>query len=179
MKLEVFRNYIKSIPQNGSVLEIGCGMGDILRKILEIRSDLKIYCIDIQDVKNFLPAGVSFVIADAEEKLPFEENTFDGVVCLHVLEHLQKPQKTAEEVFRILKKGGSVLAETPHWITTFKPFGFNFYDDHTHVRPHTVGSLSGIFSKFSNITSKRVVSIHSAFSKKGFLRSAVYIRAEK
>lgn len=49
------------------------------------------------------------IIADGTA-LPFMDETFDFVYTAAVLEHVRNPLKMGEEIYRILKKGGRVLA---------------------------------------------------------------------
>jgi ubiquinone/menaquinone biosynthesis C-methylase UbiE len=83
------------------------------------------------------------------ENLSFKEESFDCILCFHVLEHIHNTTKVASEFKRVLKKNGYVIAESPHWITTMSPSSFNFYDDPTHVRPHNKQSFSRLFSDFN------------------------------
>jgi demethylmenaquinone methyltransferase/2-methoxy-6-polyprenyl-1,4-benzoquinol methylase len=48
-------------------------------------------------------------LADVQE-LPFEDEAFDLVMAAHVLEHLVDPHRAIEEMVRILKPGGVLLA---------------------------------------------------------------------
>src|SRR2546425_3847359 len=52
------------------------------------------------------------VICDAHS-LPFEDNSFDGVIVQAVLEHVVDPWRCVEEIHRVLKEDGLVYAETP------------------------------------------------------------------
>lgn len=52
------------------------------------------------------------LIADAHD-LPFQANTFDGIIAQAVLEHVLDPWRCAAEIHRVLKSGGVVYAETP------------------------------------------------------------------
>lgn len=45
--------------------------------------------------------------------LPLSDESFDLVICYHVLEHIEKDQKGIKEVFRVLKNGGKCLVQTP------------------------------------------------------------------
>jgi uncharacterized protein YbaR (Trm112 family) len=52
------------------------------------------------------------LICDAHD-IPFENESFDGVVAQAVLEHVVDPYRCCEEIHRVLKKQGLVYAETP------------------------------------------------------------------
>lgn len=52
------------------------------------------------------------MICDAHE-IPFEDESFDGVIAQAVLEHVVDPQRCCEEIHRVLKTEGVVYAETP------------------------------------------------------------------
>ena len=45
--------------------------------------------------------------------IPFEENTFDVVICNHVLEHVDDDHKVMTEFFRIMKPGGWGIFQVP------------------------------------------------------------------
>lgn len=47
------------------------------------------------------------------ENIPYEDNTWDAVICLEVLEHVANPFKAATELYRVLKPGGVLLLTTP------------------------------------------------------------------
>ena len=49
----------------------------------------------------------------ANELLPFNDNTFDAVFSLNVLEHVRFPNKSAEEICRVLKPGGDLYCVVP------------------------------------------------------------------
>lgn len=46
-------------------------------------------------------------------KLPFEDNSFNWVVCNHVFEHLTDDSKAMNEIYRVLKKGGKAILQVP------------------------------------------------------------------
>lgn len=45
--------------------------------------------------------------------LPFNENTYDLILCNHVLEHIPDDLKAMSELHRVLKKGGTLIAQVP------------------------------------------------------------------
>ena len=66
---------------------------------------------------EFVDSDVSFgprtmLVCDAHD-LPFEDQSFDGVIVQAVLEHVVDPYRCCEEIHRVLKQQGVVYAETP------------------------------------------------------------------
>lgn len=53
--------------------------------------------------------------------LPFADASFDGVVCLDVIEHLADDHGAAGEIARVLAPGGVALIATPGWPSLFGP----------------------------------------------------------
>ena len=54
--------------------------------------------------------NVSFRIGDVQ-KLPFEKEEFDVVVCRLALHHMQTPAQVVREMTRVCRVGGTVLVE--------------------------------------------------------------------
>jgi len=52
------------------------------------------------------------VLCDAHD-LPFDDQSFDGVIAQAVLEHVVDPKRCVDEIHRVLKPEGIVYAETP------------------------------------------------------------------
>mgnify|MGYP006162022301 CR=1 FL=1 len=62
--------------------------------------------IDNQPIKN--PDKLMDV-----NKLEFEEEIFDLVFILEVLEHLKEPKKAIDQIYKILKSNGTIIVSTP------------------------------------------------------------------
>jgi SAM-dependent methyltransferase len=146
----------KSISPNGVLLDIGCAMGRVAKRVAQLRPDLKIVGIDIEDFStDFAGTGIKFVKRDVtKERLPFGDNSVDAVQMLHLLEHLDTYEILCNELKRILKTDGRIYVEVPGLRSLFVPsFGFaaeqrspaNFFDDPGHVRPFSKGRLFYLF----------------------------------
>lgn len=66
---------------------------------------------------DLVESDVSFgprtmLIVDAHD-IPFQDESYDGVIIQAVLEHVVNPYRCCEEIHRVLKKQGVVYAETP------------------------------------------------------------------
>jgi len=110
-----------------NILDVGCGTG---RFISNSPSRIKGVDGNKESVEECLKKGYNVVKADVT-KLPFEDNSFDGVHCSHVIEHLQPKEayKLLSELLRVLKKDGILVIRTPMLYN-------GFYDDFTHVKPY-------------------------------------------
>jgi SAM-dependent methyltransferase len=45
--------------------------------------------------------------------VPFDDNTYDVVICNHVMEHVDDDQKCMSELYRVLKPGGWAIMQVP------------------------------------------------------------------
>ena len=110
--------------EDGLMLDVGCGEGRHIFGVMQSYPNMK--CIGIDPHKESLQkaeegyeyfesisnAGAEFMEASAYS-LPFDDNTFDLVVCSEVLEHLHQYNDAIKEVHRVLKKGGKFYTSVP------------------------------------------------------------------
>ncbi|MUP44288.1 class I SAM-dependent methyltransferase [Gramella sp. BOM4] len=54
--------------------------------------------------------------------LPFEDASFDFILCNHVLEHIPDDRKAMEELYRILRPGGTAILQIPQDLNREKTF---------------------------------------------------------
>lgn len=46
--------------------------------------------------------------------LPFEDNSFDFIICNHVLEHIPNDRRAMRELYRVLDLGGTAILQVPY-----------------------------------------------------------------
>lgn len=96
-----------------TVLEVGCGEGKLAQHLIHISGPPKRFVasdISLHKVGKPENTNIEFIEASAY-KLPYENASFDLVLCCEVLEHLERPQAALLEVTRVAKR--SVLLSTP------------------------------------------------------------------
>jgi ubiquinone/menaquinone biosynthesis C-methylase UbiE len=110
------------IHKESSVLEIGCGAGNVIEKT----SLEKLFGVDISSsilnkARRKLSNRVHLFQGDAQN-LPCRDEVFKQVICSEVLEHLLSPSEALHEMARILKPNGVALISIPNemWINRMK-----------------------------------------------------------
>jgi ubiquinone/menaquinone biosynthesis C-methylase UbiE len=145
-RLPLFRKRIEdiqqkfSLPKNATVLDIGASSGEFLVAATERGLQAMGVEPSADGVKSGLAKGLNMVQSPAEQ-LPFADETFDLVHSNHVFEHLANPQQSANEAFRVLKKGGVIFIEVP-----------NQFDNIQFFRDRIMGRI--------NVRERNVRSIH-------------------
>ncbi|MDH4092448.1 MAG: methyltransferase domain-containing protein, partial [Cyclobacteriaceae bacterium] len=80
--------------------------------------------------ENYVTADIESPLAKVKmdiHHIPFDESTFDVVLCNHVLEHVQDDIKAVAEIHRVLKPGGFAILQVPF----FNPLADNTLEDST------------------------------------------------
>lgn len=63
--------------------------------------------------------------------LPFEDNSYDIILCNHVLEHIPDDTKAMQELYRVMKSGGWGVFQIPQDLNRDKTFEDNSITDKT------------------------------------------------
>jgi ubiquinone/menaquinone biosynthesis C-methylase UbiE len=107
---------LPKVLKNKKILELGVGTGKTLVSILG-QKPKKVYAVDfsskaIERSRERFEGKVTLVQANVND-LPFEDESFDVVVCYYVLNNSLKKDRTGivKEIRRVLKKGGACLFE--------------------------------------------------------------------
>jgi SAM-dependent methyltransferase len=101
--------------ESGSVLDVGCGTGEITERLAAKYPDATFVGVDVEEQhlvrarKRCAKFGsrVRFEFGDALS-LPFPDEQFDLVVCRHLLQAVPDAPKVLAEIRRVLRPGGRV-----------------------------------------------------------------------
>ena len=98
------------------ILDIGSGSG-YLGRLMKQRAGkyIGIDFVDERKIKDF-----DFIQADAL-RIPFKNNSFDIIVCNHVIEHVIGQKKLLEEISRLLRKDGICYMTCPNRLWPMEP----------------------------------------------------------
>lgn len=91
----------------GNVLDFGCGVGQniFLHKENSIGVEISEFALNVCKKKGI---NVKKNIEDIKEK------SFEGILCVHVLEHIRNPHSTLENFYKILKENGRLVVVLPY-----------------------------------------------------------------
>lgn len=135
------------------ILEVAPGAGDLMRTLK--KKGYAISGIDISPVA----AKLSGSIVGSATNMPYDDETFDCVLGLSIIEHLSERdgRKFTQEIYRVLRKNGIVFLLTPNFASPLRIIhGKNWYgfSDPTHVFFYTPWSLKRLLEKesFKNVT---------------------------
>ncbi|MBK7705540.1 MAG: class I SAM-dependent methyltransferase [Acidobacteria bacterium] len=101
----------KSQVSSPKFLDVGCGTGANLEMLAQFGTAEGVDVSD--DALEFCRAKGLMVHKGLAEKLPFEDESFDVVTALDVVEHLDDDVAGLREMHRVLKKGGETLIFVP------------------------------------------------------------------
>ncbi len=106
------RDLIKRIKvsSDAKILEVGCSSCINLK---EFPTKEK-YGIDIskEAVERAKAQGIKAVQGDVTKELPFEENTFDLILALDIIEHIDNDKELIKNLTKLLKKDGKLVINT-------------------------------------------------------------------
>lgn len=107
------------------LLDIGCGSGGPSLRMVE-ESGAGVVGIDIhtqgievarREAARRGLGGVSFEVIDAGGRLPFDDGSFDAVICVDAINHLADRAGVLRDWARVLRPGGRVLFTDPAVVT--------------------------------------------------------------
>jgi ubiquinone/menaquinone biosynthesis C-methylase UbiE len=126
-KFEEDKKAYKYLQSCENILDIGCGIGRFIEQDPEKTVGIDSNKETVNFCKN---RGFKVFLAQAT-KLPFNDDSFEGIHCSHIIEHLppNEAYNLLVEIDRVLKKKGIVCIRTP-------VMNKRFYDDFTHIKPY-------------------------------------------
>jgi len=104
--------YLPASPQ-GRLLEIGCGSGQMLKRMQEMGWHVEGVDFDSFAVENARSKGLQVRLGTLEAQ-NYPDNHFDVIVMSHLIEHVHDPLGILRESYRILTPNGKVVLITPN-----------------------------------------------------------------
>ncbi len=96
------------------ILDIGCGEGKFLDAVKTLLPEAETYGLDSSEAALTRAARKGHkTIYGFLGETPIEPQFFDAIICLHVIEHVSRPDDFLQECRKLLQPEGIMLFETP------------------------------------------------------------------
>jgi 2-polyprenyl-3-methyl-5-hydroxy-6-metoxy-1,4-benzoquinol methylase len=99
----------------GDLLDFGAGKGLFTSELARLQRFRSVTGADIAWRPDGLPSGIdNWIVGDLNAPMDVPESSFDVIVAVEVIEHLENPRAIAREWFRLLREGGTIICSTPN-----------------------------------------------------------------
>ncbi|MFX1478980.1 MAG: class I SAM-dependent methyltransferase [Promethearchaeota archaeon] len=109
---------LKKLEPKGTLIDLGCGSGNLLLKIAKLFPNLELIGIDISFeilslaekrlTEHSFDSKITFKVGNVEN-IPAPDNSVDFIVSSFSLHHWSEPLKVFKEIYRVLNENGTCL----------------------------------------------------------------------
>lgn len=110
-------NVLREVPASAmTVLDIGCGRGDNAQHLKKRGMAVDGVSISEKEILLATPYLRTGVLYNVEQGLPeyITINKYDVVICSHVIEHVQYPEKLLEDIRKVMKPESIFIVALPN-----------------------------------------------------------------
>ena len=130
----------------GRVLDVPAGHGSIAHRLKQLgfdvaASDLYPELFELKDVE--IRKG------DLGGRLPYDDNSFDHVVCVEGLEHIENPANAIREFARLMNTGGTLVVSVPNIMNIEERLKWLVNGYTSHFKPLSAEALGPIRKEYA------------------------------
>ena len=141
----LFKEY--KISSNDRILDYGCGSGFLVGKLQAIGLDASGVDVSDEAIRVGIGRGVKNLYSLDRVRSHFDDNSFDLVMALDVIEHIKNDKEAIDELSRVLKPNGHLIIMVPayQWM-------WGVQDDVAHhFRRYSMGSILKLAGNYSEL----------------------------
>ena len=130
------------LDKKTKILNIGCGTGGTIAT-LEKYGQLTNVDTSKEAIRHLKKRGIKNVTQVEGLVLPYKNNSFDIVIALDVLEHIENDSKALKEWYRVLKPEGKLLITVPAYQWLWSEHDESLH----HYRRYTASGLHNLVNQ--------------------------------
>jgi SAM-dependent methyltransferase len=136
------------------VLDLGCRYGALTRAYAE-GNDVVGVDVDREALREAAKLGIETRVANVEQPLAFDDESFDVVVAGELLEHVRDPERLVAEARRLLRPGGRLVGSVPNAYRLLNRLRFLVglppERDPTHLHMFTPRDVAALLGSFEDV----------------------------
>ena len=129
----------------GRLLDAPAGEGALASRLVGLGFD--VWCCELHPDMFRLP-GVRIERADLSATLPYDGESFDYVVCVEGLEHIENPCQAVREFGRVMRRGGHLIVSIPNILNIEERLKWLLYGYTSHFKPLSLEYLAKLDGEF-------------------------------
>ncbi len=148
---EAIYDTVSEILQNqprGALLDVPAGEGALAVRLKKLGFDVR--CCDLY-AEIFKLKDTEIKPGNLDKRLPYESESFDYVVCVEGLEHIENPANAIREFSRVLKPGGQIVTSVPNILIIEERLKWLVSGYTSHFKPLSAEALAEIRQTFGSM----------------------------
>lgn len=132
----------------GRLLDVPAGEGALALRLVHLGFDVA--CCDLYP-QMFRLQNVDIRQGDLDKRLPYDDNSFDHIVCAEGLEHIESPANAIREFARLLSPGGRLIVSVPNIMNIEERLKWLLNGYTSHFKPLSNEALADIRRDYAGI----------------------------
>lgn len=132
----------------GKILDVPAGEGALALRLQ--KAGFEVFCCDLYP-QIFKLKNTEIKFGDLDKSLPYDDRSFDNIVCVEGLEHIENPANAIREFARLLRPGGRLIISTPNIMNIEERLKWLIYGYTSHFKPISKEVLTDVRKEFADI----------------------------
>ncbi|GAC1308816.1 MAG: hypothetical protein NVS2B3_18870 [Vulcanimicrobiaceae bacterium] len=143
------------------IADVGCGYAGVLRYFRDRGNRCTGFDVSdyIVNTNREISRDMTFERGDITAGLPGRDGAFDVLICMEVLEHLERSDLALANIMRALRPGGHLVMSSPNRNNRFPIYRWEVDATHINVRPFATWHEDLIRAGFEVLFGETVITL--------------------
>lgn len=105
--------FLANLPISSGLLDVGGGTGRSAYELRHMVAGVTIIDSSMGMLRQAMGKKAFMIVCSNSESLPFPDQSFERVIMVDALHHVENYRETLSELWRVLKVGGRIVIEEP------------------------------------------------------------------